>query len=465
MTALDPDRLSRTLKIELDEGRAASLEEAEALTRSYRLQIAVGSGLVGRPAKQMALLTAINAGVRAFPGGVAVCSSEDLVLETAWFRGERLNSVVDSFGAVNVDTLTADAPSVAIGDVADAPGTVLIYPETRGWSAGVTHMPPRPSTAVGELSLAGILAGALAVSEAFQLVRGNPQAGRREIGLSLWRPDLDWRLDEAIGPACRYLPAQWWLLGLGHLGQAYAWAIGSLPFADPARVQIYLQDPQTLVEANWSTGMLTTKTIGRERKTRLVASSLESIGFETFMVERRFDGRMHRRVDEPGLALIGFDDPRPRRDLDSAGFDHVVDIGLGQGSRYLDMTLHVLPSSRTAGEIWPSHAGSDALRLLQLPAYRAMIEQRSRAEGISKEVAGCGLTELAGRTVGAAFVGAASATLAVAEPLRLLHSGASFETISLSLNAIAQRLVQFNRAPPSPSCAYDRAVTNNVAEI
>ncbi len=458
MTALDPDRLNRTLKIEVDDGRAASLEEAEALTRSYRLQIAVGSGLVGRPAKQMALLTAINAGVRAFPGGVAVHSTEDLILETAWFRGERLSSVVDSFGAVKIDTLTADAPTVVIGDVADAPGTVLIYPEIRGWSAGVTDMPPCPSTAVGDLSLAGVLAGALAVSEAFLLVRGNPQACRRAVGLSLWRPDLDWRSDDAVGPACQYLPAQWWLLGLGHLGQANAWAIGSLPFTEPTHVQIYLQDPQTLVEANWSTGMLTTKAVGPERKTRMVARSLESIGLETFIVERRFDGRMHRRVDEPGLALVGFDDPRPRRDLDTAGFDHIVDVGLGQGSRYFDMTLHVLPSSRTAGEIWAAQTDSHAERLLRLPAYQAMIEQRSRDAGISREVAGCGLIELAGRTVGAAFVGTAAATLAVAEPLRLLHDGASFETISLSLNAIGQRLVHCNRAAPSPSPAYVEAV-------
>jgi hypothetical protein len=268
MTALDPDRLNRTLKIELDDGRAASLEEAEALTRSYRLQIAVGSDLVGRPAMQMALLTAINAGVRAFPGGVAVHSAEDLIIETAWFRGQRLSSVLGSFGATKVDKIRADAPTIVIGDVAGASSTVLIYPEIRGWSAGVADTLPRPSAAVGDLPLAGVLAGALAVSEAFQLVRGNPQAGRREVGLSLWRPDLDWRSDEAVGPVCQYLPARWWLLGLGHLGQAYAWAIGALPFAEPTRVQVYLQDPQILVDANWSTGMLTTKTIGRERKTR-----------------------------------------------------------------------------------------------------------------------------------------------------------------------------------------------------
>ncbi|MCZ7600607.1 MAG: hypothetical protein M5U09_26740 [Gammaproteobacteria bacterium] len=42
---------------------------------------------------------------------------------------------------------------------------------------------------------AGVLAGALGVSEAFQHMRGgNAAAGRRPVGLSLWRPEreVDW---------------------------------------------------------------------------------------------------------------------------------------------------------------------------------------------------------------------------------------------------------------------------------
>ena len=47
----------------------------------------------------------------------------------------------------------------------------------------------------------------------------------------------------------------------------------------------------------------------------------------------------------------------------------------------------------------------------------------------------CGVTLLAGKAVGAPFVGAVAATLAVSEVLRLLHGGAVHELIDLDLKA------------------------------
>jgi hypothetical protein len=456
MTALDPDMLNRTLKLELDEGRAASIEEAQSLAKGYRLQIAVGSGIVGSPTRQAMLLTAVNAGVRAFPGGVSVWTDEDPIVEFPWGRGQRLSSVLDSLGASRTTEPDGSAPTILIGRSTSAYGGVLICPTCKGWAAGVLDSPARPLSDLPEFPLSGVLAGALAVSEAFQSIRGNVEAGRREVGLSLWRPDLDWQADEAAGPECRYLPSRWWLLGLGHLGQAYAWAIGSLPFAEPTEVQVYLQDPQTLVQANWSTGLLVRKDAPMERKTRLVARRLETLGLETSIVERRFDEHMCRRPDEPGLALAGFDHPGPRRVLQAAGFEHIVDAGLGHGSRYLDMTLHTLPSSRKAEDIWPATTRSSVEHLLSLPAYEGMIENRVQ-EGVSREAAACGLTELAGRTVGAAFVGAAAATLVVADPLRLLNGGLSFETVGLSLNSLKHRQVVENSIDPPSSLGYVEA--------
>ena len=58
-----------------------------------------------------------------------------------------------------------------------------------GWSAGILPL-AHDNTRLGEnyeFTPAGVLAGALAVTEAFQFLRGNqPIAGRREVGLSLW---------------------------------------------------------------------------------------------------------------------------------------------------------------------------------------------------------------------------------------------------------------------------------------
>lgn len=69
------------------------------------------------------------------------------------------------------------------------------------------------------LPLAGVVAGALAVSEVFQHALGSNTAACRDTGLSLWCPNLPWQSSEAVGPALQRLPTGVWLLGLGHLGQ------------------------------------------------------------------------------------------------------------------------------------------------------------------------------------------------------------------------------------------------------
>src|SRR5438552_3430692 len=68
--SIDPDALHRTVKLELDEGRATSLEEAVAIASGYVLQIDVGPEIAGSPTMQAMLLTAVNTAARAFLGGV-----------------------------------------------------------------------------------------------------------------------------------------------------------------------------------------------------------------------------------------------------------------------------------------------------------------------------------------------------------------------------------------------------------
>src|SRR4029077_13393791 len=51
----------------------------------------------------------------------------------------------------------------------------------------------------------------------------------------------------------------------------------------------------------------------------------------------------------------------------------------------------------------------------------------------------CGVTELAGKAVGAAFVGVTAACLAIAEALRDLHGGTGHDTLLLSLTPTTAR--------------------------
>jgi hypothetical protein len=437
VTAADADELDRTLKIELDSGRAASKTDANALVRTYVLQIDVGPAIVASRARQVSLLTAVNAARRAFPGGVFVRTQDNPPLTVPWARGERLRAVVERFGGRLADALDPDRLTLVIGDPPMLSGDArVLHPTFEGWVAAAVLRRADRLPESTDFSLAGVLAGSLAVSEAFQSVRGEPLAARRDVGLSLWRPDLSWRSAEAAGEDWSYLPSRLWLLGLGHLGQAVAWTIGSLPYADPNNVEVMLLDDDIIVRANAATGLLVPVAWTRERKTRLVSRQLESIGIRTRMSERRFGLRTSRQPTEPGLAIAGFDDPEPRRALEEAGFDQVIDLGLGGGpAQYLDLLMHVFPSSLSSAAAFPSsdRAGHVA-DLLDQPGYRQWAQELAQ-RGLTEQQIKCGLLDVAGRTVGAAFVGGVAASLGVAEAIRMLVGGPQFEVLGLSLRS------------------------------
>ena len=294
--------------------------------------------------------------------------------------------------------------------------------------------------------LAGVVAGAIGVSEVFQHMLGSPNAGRRTVGLSLWRPDLDWRSPDALGPALRFAPNGVWLLGLGHLGQANAWSLGCLPYERPEELEVFLVDFDVIVRANRSTGLLTKHSdIGR-LKTRMVQQCLEDLGHRTRLVERRFDDCTIPDAKEPKLALAGFDKPKPRRAL-GGKFSRVVDAGLGAGpTDYLDMLIHSFPSA-----LIPAHVFADEgpVERQISPAYEAEIDHRI-SHGEQPGDARCGVIELAGATAAASFVGAIAGALSVADLLRILHGGQHYASINLDLRSPRSALTALAKGVAQP---------------
>lgn len=442
------DDLDRTAKVLIDQDKAKDPGEAEQLLSQLVLQIAVGPDLDHDPAAQAALATAVNVGRRAFHGGVHVRLDTDAPLTTGWTDGHAASAVVGRYGGTVVDQLGGDVPTLVIGNPRDAVGLPLLYCTWGGWTGGIVESPDRRLSG-GAITLAGILAAALGVSEIFQQALGNSVPGRREVGISLWRPDQEWRSAPA-GPQLEYLPAALWLLGLGHLGQAYAWTLGMLPYANPGEVEIGLLDFDTVVKGNTATQLLIRPSDIGLRKTRVVAAALKDIGLNTRIVERAFDANFHPEPhpvptrNEPRAALAGFDDVVPRRQLESAGFDRVVDAGLGAGPRdYLDMLVHTFPAAESPATAF----GQDpppppALK----PAYESEITRQVES-GMEDATARCGLLELAGVTIGAAFVGTTASTVVVADILRLLHGGENYSVIALDLRAPNQLTAVLNTEP------------------
>ena len=436
-SVVGPDHLHRHLKLALDTGEVASLEEAQRLFRSYRLGIVVGSGVAQSATLQAAVLTAVNTGRRSFLGGVCVEGTLDVPLLVTWGRCRTLGEAIVDLQGVVTDCAPGVPRVVIGGDFIPPVGAEFAVRATfNGWCGGVApldhglRLPERQ-----ECVPAGVLAGALGVSEAFQFIRGdNAVAGRRDVGLSLWQPDKDisWLTAGEPGPALERLPASAWLIGLGHLGQAFLWTLGLLPYRSPEEVSLVLQDFDELVEANDSTSLLTTRAELGMKKTRAMALWCETRGFRTSIVERLFAGDFRIAGDEPRVALCGVDNALARADLEDVGFDRIIEAGLGAGTQeYLAFQVHTFPAQRPARHRWGSQERQpDDDAVADQPAYRTLAK-----DGLDE----CGLTTLAGRTVGASFVGAVTAAVVIAELIRIGLGGPRYEVVDGSLRSLDLR--------------------------
>jgi len=439
MNAIDTkplaDRLHRLVKLALDTGEAASIEEAERIFTGYRLSIAAGAEVAYSATFQAALLTAVNAGMRSLLGGVEVEGIADMPLLLP-LPQKSLAEAVKALGGRVMITSARDCPLLVVGSGKIAEARKFAVRMTfDGWTAGLVRMDREGSRLAErqEFIPSGILAGALGVAEAFLYLRGGyPAAGRRETGLSLWRPELDWRAAEAVGPTITSLPSSLWLIGLGNLGQAYLWTLGLLPYAAAEDVRLVLHDYDVLAHSNESTSLLTHSEMIGTRKTRALAAWAERRGFHTTIIERRFAPDFRVSSDDPAVALCGVDNALARAALEDAGFARVIESGLGGGTRdFMGFRTHVFPGGRKAREIWPSGGDAAGIRT-DLPAYQALA-----AAGADR----CGLTQLAGRTVGAPFVGAVAAATVIGELLRLTNGAHGYDLLDGHLGNLGHRTI------------------------
>lgn len=432
MKTLDPDEISRIELLQLRNGSAASLEEAQELLAARRLTLYFGDRLGDDGAA--AALTAAATGARAFGTVYAVTSHSDPTLTSGVARGSSLTEAVRAEGVRVVEAsedLEHVSPSaIVIGAVnADEAAAVRARHDVvifANWDSWVAQIAPQPAPPGRANVLAAITAASLAVSEAFLLAADLPgsDAGYRELSIDL--------LGEhgRSGPDLAFAPASWWLVGLGHLGQAYAWVISHLPYSNPAGVNLVLQDTDRTVPANHSTGVLTPAGSRGIRKTRLVADRVEQAGFTTNLIERRLDQHLRVSAEEAGsVALIGVDNLPTRRLLSGIGWSLVIDLGLGANAHdYTAISLHRFPASQLSHEIpaWQDQPAAPA----RIPGSLGFVDLERRFDK-------CGVVALAGKAVGVPFIGMLAATLAVAEAVKKLHSVRGVEVLGFNADGAA----------------------------
>ncbi|WP_207003670.1 hypothetical protein [Trinickia mobilis] len=436
MIDIGPETLDRTIKQLVDSGEA-SIEEAYAIFAGYGLIIEIDARHLEREDGQIALVTLVSLASRIFHGGVYVEGCEAKPLLVPLPLGATVKDAVIACGG-RTDHAPDDAPRIRIGSASTRCGLFHIRTVFDGWRAGIVPVDyadtlsdaARPPA----MPLAPVLAASLAVAEAFEHVRTKaPTVGHFTVGMSLWAPhERNWLTAADDAPALSILPEKLWLIGLGHVGQAYLWCLGLLPYEPSAPLQLVLQDTDVIGPSTPSTSILSCPSMVGRRKTREMAGWAERRGFRTSIIERLFDAGVHLSSTDPSVAFCGLDNSPGRRALDKVGFGLVIETGLG--SRHDDfrsLRMHTLPGRRTADEIWKDTPPADAEHIPD--EYK-----RLRSAGVLDQ---CGMTTLAGKAVGAAFVGCGAAALAVSELLRFLHGGQLHESIDLDLRAVDHRTV------------------------
>ncbi len=205
-----------------------------------------------------------------------------------------------------------------------------------------------------------------------------------------------------------YLPASYWVIGLGHLGQACTWTIALLPYGRFDNVRIVLQDTDTMTEANESMGVLSRTSMRGCKKTRMVTRWLEQKGF------------------------TGVDDLESRRVLEHPGIARIVESGPGNTvvADALKIRLHSFPGTRAVRLVISRADDSDAIerqvqRNRSQPAYEAMETHQ--------QLDNCGLDQLAGVSVGIPFVDSAASALVIAESICMAIGEQHHDVIDVNL--------------------------------
>jgi hypothetical protein len=438
---IDHTRLHRTAKYFMDNGRAATHDDAMDILRGFGASVRVGTEAATSVAHQVALLTLVNLTRRTLLGGIEVLGVPDAPLLVPLARARTLADAVLELGGTLAPSANPLWPIVQLGTAPDAGNTAWAL-TWQGWRGGVVPQHDARRLADDEANpLAAAMAAAAAAAELFAWhANDHPMAGRRAAGLSLWNPGTDWLAPDESEPPLSYLPSAVWLIGLGNLGQAFAWLLACLPYTDRRKVELTLQDYDVVADSNDSTSLLSSLPLVGIKKTRVAAHWLEAAGFTTALEERRFGPWTLRGPHDPAVAFCGVDNAPTRADLGSAKFELVVEAGLGAGpGGFRNFSLHTFPASRRPEQIWRREDAGSAIDVSAMPAYSAL--QKSGLDT-------CGLAQLASRTVGVPFVGLIAAALAVSELLRRLHGVEGVETASASVLNLGD--IACVRIPVSP---------------
>ena len=439
MTTIRAQIDSETARIRavlVNSGRC-SFDEADRIIDASCLTIELTEEAVGSAAGQAAFLTAVATGARCF-GTVEVRGALEEPLRVRLPLEPQRNTLGDCARMLGARSTTESDPErvLVIGTPRDDNRNARVQAYWDGWIAGTAPAGTPAPSGRGDCVLAGVAAGALGVGQAFLAAQGNVRAGRTRNELSLWSPDARAPREAIPGPdmASCHMPTAFWLIGLGNLGQAYLWSLAFLPYPEPERVLLFLQDDDHVRRENWGTSILVRRGAYGDLKTRMAEDWALRRGFHVRRIDRQLDEHLRRMPGEPALALAGLDGMPARRLLGKPGFEFVVDGGLGAtAADYSKFRLNVFdsnadPAAHFNGVDEDTSQGVE--RLMELPAYQALAR--------ATDELGCGKARtLAGKSVAVPFVSAVTGALAIAQTIRIACGKAGYASLTGDIRDIA----------------------------
>lgn len=426
----NPNDTSRVLRC-LDTSFPNAQEAAIAI-ESFNPLIIVDPKEARCPSVQICLLTIVNLVARIKSGisdhrdlgnsHVLGVSNQNLSLNFPCINNHKLSEAVKFLGGNFIkEKISGNNSSILIGNAQNPASTEnslrCIF---AGWQGGVAPADTKQLIReIPTIPISPIYSAALAVSECFRShFEAYTNFGKEILGVSFWdlEAGANWHNPSAAEPALKYLPNNILVAGLGHLGQAYIWALSMLPYgSDPNRKRtIKLLDMDSTSPSNLSTSMLTFKNNLGQKKTRIAAQWAEAFGFETQILEGRIPDDFLPTISNQ-LTFCGFDNLTARLTMADQNPKMLMDGGLGTtqiSSR--QMTVNIRPSQYDTKDLWRANPR----------------EHDNSSPDTSWNYGACGQPP---GIPAVPFSGVAAAAILISEILRRINGGKIYSSIRHSL--------------------------------
>lgn len=379
---------------------------------------------------QVSFLTAVNIAKRVFLGGVKCVFPND-VPNLLDFGNKDFSKLVERFGGtLSVNDLPGKSQIKILFGI-ECFDNNCIESVASGWRGGLNFY-GQERIVLGEVNsqifLGSIAAASLACYKAFSKIYKLQEEGiDLNLGISLWNLNSgdDWAKMDNDGPTKIYLPRNLWILGLGHLGQAYIWSMGLMGVKSPDSITFLLQDYQTIDKENIGPQVLSSSKYFGYPKTRPCISYLEDFGFKTRIVEKPFqkEDLENEWVQDFKFLLNGVDNIPTRKAINKEFLDLFIDAATnGRLSLFDSFTMrNVKFTNKEPDELWPSNGDKEEI-------FHPNLFQKNEKKRI------CG--KLTNYNIATPFVGLFGSTIVIAELLRALNKGRRYSIVSLQMRDV-----------------------------